>query len=232
MKIVTINDMKIKAIIMGSTGMVGKGVLLECLESPSVESILVINRNSLGIKHPKLKEIVHKDLSNTGPLINELGGYNACYFCLGISAAGLSEAEYSKITYDLTLNFAKAVLKLNPEMTFCYVSGAGTDSKETSRMMWARVKGKTENDLLALPFKSAYMFRPGYIQPMRGLRSRTPLYNFLFVFFKPFYFLLKNFKNAVTNTDAIGRAMINITLEDYCKNILDPGDINKLANAV
>jgi hypothetical protein len=230
MKIVTAKNMTINAIIMGSTGMVGKGVLLECLESPSVQTILVINRHSVGIKHPKLKEILHKDLSNIDPLINELAGYNACYFCLGISAAGLSEQEYRKITYDLTLNFAKTLLKMNPEMTFCYVSGAGTDSKETSRMMWARVKGKTENDLLALPFKSAYMFRPGYIQPMRGIRSRTPLYNFLFTFFKPFYFILKNFKSAVTNTDAIGRAMINITLEDYCKNILDPGDINKLAN--
>jgi hypothetical protein len=221
--------MKINVIIMGSTGMVGKGVLLECLDNPSVESVLVINRNSLGIKHSKLKELIHKDLFNLNPIINELENYNACYFCLGVSSVGLSEPEYRIITYDLTLNFAKTLLKVNPEMTFCYVSGVGTDSKETSRMMWARVKGKTENDLLALPFKACFMFRPGFIQPMKGIRSRTPLYNFLYALFKPFYFLLKNFKNSITTTTAIGNAMIHVTISDYFKNIIDCRDINILS---
>jgi hypothetical protein len=218
--------MKIKAIIMGSTGMVGKGVLLECLENKEVESILVVNRKALGLEHPKLKEIVHTDLFNLNPIQNELANYNACYFCLGVSAAGLSEDDYRKITYDLTLNFARTALKLNPDMNFCYVSGAGTDSLEKSRMMWARVKGKTENDLMNLPFKAAYMFRPGFIQPRKGIRSRTPLYNALYIIFKPLYFILKHFKGFVTNTETMGKSMINVTINGYPKKILECRDIN------
>ena len=161
--------MKIKAIITGSTGMVGKGVLLECLESPHVESVLVINRHSVDLKHEKLKEIIHTDFQDLSAIEEQLTGYNTCYFCLGVSAAGMSEKDYSRITYDLTLNFAQTLLKLNPELTFCYISGAGTDSSEKGRMMWARVKGKTENALLALPFKAAYMLRPAFIQPMKDI---------------------------------------------------------------
>jgi hypothetical protein len=220
--------MKIKAIIMGSTGMVGKGVLLECLENPSVESVLVINRTSCVIKHPKLKEILHTDFFNFHSLQHELIGYNACYFCLGVSSVGMSELEYRKITFELTLNFAKALLEPSPELTFCYVSGAGTDSSGTSRSMWARVKGETENSLLGLSFKGAYMFRPGFIQPMKGIKSRTQLYNFMYVIFKPFYFILKSFKGIVTNTELVGKAMINVTLHGYNKNILTCSDINRL----
>ena len=151
--------MKIKAIITGATGMVGEGVLHECLLHPDVESVLVINRKPCGVKHEKLKEIIHKDFLDLSAIEEQLAGYNACYFCAGVSSVGKKEDEYTRITYDLTLNFANTLVKLNPDMTFCYVSGVGTDSTEKGRSMWARVKGKTENDLLKLPFKAAYMFQ-------------------------------------------------------------------------
>ena len=163
--------MKINAIITGATGMVGEGVLHECLIHADVESVLVINRKPGGVKHEKLKEIVHKDFFDLTQIENQLAGYNACYFCAGVSSMGKSEQEYKRITYDLTLNFAKTLLKLNPDLTFCYVSGVGTDSTEKGRNMWARVKGKTENDLMKLPFKDAYMFRPGYIQPTKRIEE-------------------------------------------------------------
>jgi hypothetical protein len=209
--------------------MIGKGVLLECLESKSVESVLVINRKTCIMQHPKLKEIIHNDFYNFDSLSDKMSGFNACFFCLGVSSARLSEQEYYKVTYDLTLNFARSLLKASPEITFCYVSGAGTDSSMKSKMMWARVKGKTENDLLAMPFKGAYMFRPGFIQPMKGIRSRTGIYNFLYFFFKPFYFILKSFRNFVTNTESMGKAMIYIARDGYAKNILECSDINILA---
>jgi hypothetical protein len=183
------------------------------------------------MQHPKLKEIIHSDFYNFDSLTSELSGFNACFFCLGISSAGLSEQGYYKITYDLTLHFAGSILKASPEIIFCYVSGAGTDSSMKSKMMWARVKGKTENDLLAMPFKGAYMFRPGFIQPMKGIRSRTGLYNFLYFFFKPFYFILKSFRNFVTNTESMGKAMIYIARDGYAKNILECSDINILAES-
>ena len=155
--------MKIKTIITGSTGMVGEGVLHECLQHPDVESVLVINRKPCGIIHDKLKEIILKDFFDLSQIENQLSGYNTCYFCAGVSSVGKKEDEYKRITYDLTMNFAKTLLRLNPEMVFTYVSGVGTDNTEKGRSMWGRVKGKTENDLLKLPFKAAYMFRPGYI---------------------------------------------------------------------
>ncbi len=172
--------MKIKAIITGSTGMVGKGILLECLENPNVESILVINRKSLGMRHKKLKEIIHKDFYKLEEIEDELEGYNACYFALGISSVGMSETDYTKITYDLTINFAKTLLEKNKEMTFCFVSGYGSDSSEKGKTMWARVKGKTENAILAMPFKNSFAFRPAYIQPIGEVKSKTRLYDFLF----------------------------------------------------
>jgi hypothetical protein len=218
--------MKIKAIITGSTGMIGKGVLLECLEDSRVESVLVINRQPVGMNHVKLKEIILKDLFDLSPAMNELAGYAACFFCLGVSAAGMSEKEYHKITYDLTLYFAQTLLKLNPDMTFCYISGAGTDSSEKGRMMWARVKGKTENALLSLPFEACYMFRPGFIQPMKGIKSRTRSYNLIYIVLKPFYPILKNFKSVVTNTEKLGQAMIHVGVNGYRKNILESSDIN------
>ncbi|MFI5237978.1 MAG: NAD-dependent epimerase/dehydratase family protein, partial [Ignavibacteriales bacterium] len=179
--------MKIRAIITGVTGMVGEGVLHECLLHPDIESVLVINRKPCGVKHNKLKEIIHKDFFDLSSIKNQLAGHNACYFCAGVSSVGKKEDEYKRITYDLTLNFANTLVKLNPEMTFCYVSGVGTDSTEKGRSMWARVKGKTENDLMKLPFKAAYMFRPGYIQPTKGLKNSYKIYKV----FTPFYPILK-----------------------------------------
>jgi hypothetical protein len=208
--------------------MIGQGVLRECLENENVESILVINRQTCGISNPKLKEIIHKDLFDLSELTNEMTGYNACFFCLGVSSAGLNENEYHRITYDLTLNVARTLSELNKEMVFCYISGAGTDSSEKGRIMWARVKGKTENALLLLPFKKAYMFRPGFIQPMKGIRSKTRLYNALYAVFSPLYFVLKHFDSFVTNTEIFSKAMINTVLNGYGKNILENNDINKL----
>jgi uncharacterized protein YbjT (DUF2867 family) len=222
--------MKIKAIITGSTGMVGKGVLLECLENPQVESVLILNRHSIGLKHAKLKEIIHPDFQDFTSIAAQLRGFNACFFCLGVSAAGLSEPAYTRITYDVTLKLAETLVTLNPEMTFCYVSGTGTDHTEKSGMMWARVKGKTENALLKLPFKAVYLFRPGFIQPMKGIRSRTPLYNAIYMLLTPFYPLLKVFPKFATNTEKVGKAMINVVLKGYDNIRLENTDINLLAS--
>jgi hypothetical protein len=222
--------MKIKALITGSTGMVGKGVLLQCLDNKDVESVLVVNRRPLNIKHPKLKEILLNDFFNLNPIREELMGYNACFFCLGASAFRMSEADYNRITHDLTLGFAKILLDLNAETTFCYVSGQGTDSSEKGRIMWARVKGKTENNLLEMPFKATYMFRPGFIQPMNGIKSSTKLYNTLYSIFKPIYPVLKRLvPNGVTSTTQVGNAMINAAIQGYDKTILSNKDINVLA---
>ncbi len=218
--------MKLNVIITGSTGMVGKGVLLECIDSPDVESILVLSRSPIDVMHPKVKEIIHKDFFDLSSVRDQLTGYNACFFCLGVSSVGMKEAEYRRLTYDLTLGFAKVVLFLNPDMTFCYVSGAGTDSSEKGKSMWARVKGKTENDLLSLGFKAAYMFRPGYIHPMRGIKSKTPLYNAFYIVLKPLYPLLKRMPKYVTDNAIIGRAMIRVALSGYSKRVLESIDIN------
>ena len=224
--------MKIKVIITGATGMVGKGVLLECLDSDSIDSVLVINRRSIDMEHEKLKELILQDFYDLSPIEDQLKGYDACFFCLGTSAYRMSEEDYTKITYDLTLHFANILLNLNPEMTFCYVSGQGTDSTEKSRMMWANVKGKTENALLSMPFKKAYMFRPGFIQPMRGIKSSTKMYNTMYAIMKPFVPLLKLFfSNSMTNTDRVGKAMINSVTIGYDKTYLDNKDINQLAES-
>ncbi len=220
--------MKLNVIITGTTGMVGKGVLLECIDSPDVESILVINRSPVDVIHPKVKEIIHKDFFDLSSVRDQLTGYNACFFCLGVSSVGMKEADYKRFTYDLTLGFAKVVLFLNPDMTFCYVSGAGTDSSEKGKSMWARVKGKTENDLLSLGFKATYMFRPGYIHPMRGIKSKTPLYNAFYVVLKPLYPLLKRMPKYVTDNAAIGRAMIAVARNGYTKRVLESIDINSI----
>ncbi len=220
--------MKLNVIITGATGMVGKGVLLECIDSPDVESILLINRSPVDVMHPKVKEIIHKDFFDLSSVRDQLTGYNACFFCLGVSSVGMKEADYKRFTYDLTLGFAKVVLFLNPDMTFCYVSGAGTDSSEKGKSMWARVKGKTENDLLSLGFKATYMFRPGYIHPMRGIKSKTPLYNAFYVVLKPLYPLLKRMPKYVTDNAAIGRAMIAVARNGYTKRVLESIDINSI----
>ena len=220
--------MKINAILFGSTGMIGQGVLQECLENSQVESVLVINRQSCQKSHPKLKEIIQKDFFDLSNIAGEFTKYNTCFFCLGVSSAGLSEVEYHKITYDLTTSVANTLLTVNKDITFCYISGAGTDSTELGRSMWARVKGKTENALLKLSFKNAIMFRPGYIHPMKGIKSKTKLYNIFYTILKPFYFIIKHFKSIATNTETLGKAMINAVATGCKKNILESIDINEI----
>lgn len=221
---------KLKVIIFGSTGMVGKGVLYECIDSENVESILLINRSSLGIESKKVKEILHNDFTDFSGIESKMKEYDACYFSLGVSAAGMNEKKYKKISYDFTLAAAKTLRKLNDNMTFIYVSGVGTDSSEKGRSMWARVKGKTENDIQKLGFKETYMYRPGYIQPMKGIKSKTKLYNALYVFSKPLYPLLKLLiPNQITTTEKLGKSMINITLKPYSKKIITNHDINIIA---
>ncbi|MDP4117535.1 MAG: NAD-dependent epimerase/dehydratase family protein [Bacteroidota bacterium] len=217
--------MKIKAIIFGATGMVGEGVLHECLNHPEVESVLVINRKPCGVQHNKLKEIIVKDLQDISELSDQICGYNACYFCAGVSSVGMKEPEYRQITYDLTMTVANFLVRLNPEMVFCYISGLGTDSSEKGRLMWARIKGKTENDLMKLPFKAAYMFRPGFIQPTKGLKNAYKIYKVLTPFFPLFEAL---FPSQVCKLSEIGNSMINVTLNGSEIKILDCKDIRRL----
>lgn len=219
--------MKINVIITGATGMVGEGVLHECLEHPAVESVLVINRRPCGVKHEKLQEIIHGDFSDLSAIEDKLIDYNACFFCSGVSSVGMKEDEYRKLTYNLTLSFAEPLKRLNPEITFNYVSGAGTDSTEKGRTMWARIKGKTENDLLKM-FKSAYMFRPGYIQPTKGLQNAYTIYK---VFAPVYPFLRMLFPNYVGTLEEIGLAMINSVLKGYPERILEIKDIRDLSNS-
>lgn len=214
---------KIRAIITGATGMVGEGVLLECLENPDVESILIINRRPLGRSHRKLKEIVHKDFHDFTPIQDQLKGYNACYFCLGVSSVGMKEPEYRRITYDLTLHVAEVLSRLNQDMTFCYVSGAHTDSTEKGSSMWARVKGKTENDLRKLPFDQVFAFRPGFMKATKGQQNLLSLYKYI----GWLYPVLKAiFPNSASTLTQVARAMINVTKYGYEKNILEVSDIN------
>ncbi len=213
------------AIVFGATGMVGQGVLRECLLDPDVRRVLTIGRSATGQHHEKLREIVHADLFDLSPIESELKGFDACFFCLGVSAAGMSEAEYSRITYDMTLAVAKTLARLNPGMTFIYVSGAGTDSSERGRTMWARVKGRTENALLALPLE-AVMFRPGLIQPMHGIRSKTKLYRMFYAISGPLFPILKRlFPRSVMTTEQLGKAMIKVAREGAPKRVLEAADI-------
>jgi hypothetical protein len=221
--------MKIRAIITGTTGMVGEGVLQECLLSPEVESVLVINRRPCNRTHPKLKEIIHQNFFDFSAIKDELIGFNACFFCLGVSSVGMKEDKYHSLTYDLTMALANILVKQNPDMVFCYVSGTGTDSTEKGRIMWARVKGKTENHLMQLPFRKAYMFRPGYIQPTKGLKNVYKIYKVI----APLYPLWKLiFPKFVCTLADIGKAMINAVSKGYEKQILEAEDIVKLAQTV
>ncbi len=221
--------MKIKPIITGTTGMVGKGVLLECLESDEVEAVLVINRKPLGMQHPKLKEIVHTDFFDLSSIAEEMKGYDSCFFCLGVSSAGMPEKKYTRLTYDLTFAFAKTFIEQNPGSVFCYVSGTGTDSTEKGRVMWARVKGRTENALLAMHFKAAYMFRPGFIEPMKGITSSTRLYRNLYIVLRPFFPVFRAMPKFATDTVRVGKAMIGVAVRGYNKKHLECQDINNLA---
>lgn len=212
--------------------MVGKGVLLECLDHHEIDTVLVLGRTATGIKHSKLIELLHTDFTDYTAVLDRLKGYDACYFCLGVSAGGMKESDYKKVTYDYTLALGKTLFQLNPGITFIYVSGQGTDSSEKGRMMWARVKGKTENDLLAVGFKQAFMFRPGIIIPLRGIKSKTPSYQFFYTYLGWLFKLIKMAApDSANNTTQIGLAMINATVHGYDKKIIAPKDINVLANA-
>jgi len=218
-----------KVILFGATGMVGQGVLRECLLDDSVQAVLSVGRTALEQTHPKLKNLVHADLYSYSEIEEDLSGYDACFFCLGVSASGMSEAQYHRITYDLTLAAAQTLSRLNPQMTFIYVSGMGTDSSEKGRSMWARVKGKTENALLRLPFKAAYMFRPGMIQPLHGIKSKTGLYRAIYAVTGPLLPMIKAIApSAITTTEQFGRAMIKVACEGYSKKILETTDISRV----
>jgi len=221
--------MKINAIVFGATGMVGEGVLNVCLDHPDVERVLVIGRRACEVKHPKLKELIHKDFYDYSSIEQGLKGYNACYFCLGVTSVGKHVEEYTRLTYDLTMEAAKTLSRINPEMTFCYVSGEGTDSSEHGRLMWARVKGKTENDLRKLPFKAAFAFRPGFIKPIKGQKHAYGVSKVL----GAFYPLLRSlFSSHISTLDDLGLAMVEVTLNGYAKLILENRDIALAANSL
>ena len=217
-----------KVIITGSSGMIGKGVLLECLESKSIEKVLIINRSSINLQHLKLEEILLKDFLLIETLKDKLAGYDACFYCMGVSVLGLSEDEYARITYTTTKAFADVLHTTNPNITFIYVSGQSTDSTEHGKVMWARVKGKTENMVFNKGFKNAYAYRPGAIIPEKGVKSRTGWYNALYVIMTPFFPLFK-LSNNVTTTSRIGISMIKLLSQPLNKKIIDPPDINELA---
>jgi uncharacterized protein YbjT (DUF2867 family) len=223
---------QVKVILLGATGMVGQGVLRECLLDPDVETVLAIGRQATVQRHEKLLEIVYNDLSDLSSIEDKLSGYQACFFCLGVSALGMNEEEYRRVTYDLTISVANTLAKLNPTMTFIYVSGAGTDSTERGRLLWARVKGKTENALLQMPFKAVYMFRPGYIQPLHGVRTKTKWYGAVYAMMGPLYPVWKLlFPKYVTTTECVGRAMLNVAKQGAPKSVLENRDLNGVSRA-
>lgn len=214
--------MKLKIIITGTSGMVGEGVLNECLNHDDIEEILIINRKPLGISNPKIKEIIHDNFYDLSPIEDKLKGYNTCFFCLGVSSVNKKEEEYYQLTHTLTMEMAGRLSKLNRDMTFCYISGAGTDSTEKGKSMWARVKGKTENDLLKLSFKSVYNFRPAYLHPTEGMKNTHSYYTYLDFF----YPLLKRlFPKYIISLKELAMAMINVSLEGYSKTIIEVPDI-------
>jgi len=215
-----------KVIIFGATGMIGQGVLRECLLDPGVERVTAVGRNATGVTNPKLREMAHPDLWNYSSIEAELSGLDACFFCLGVSSAGMREADYERVTYGIAMAAAETLARLNPQMTFIYVSGAGTDSSEKGRLMWARVKGKTENALLRLQFKAAYMFRPGFIEPLHGIRSRTAIYRVGYQLTRPLLPLLRwCFPDRILTTEQIGRAMLRVVRSGAPKRILESRDI-------
>ena len=217
-----------KVIITGSTGMVGRGVLLECLESPEIEKVLVVNRRPIGMAHDKLEEVLLSDFTQVESIKDQLKGFDGCFYCMGVSAIGLSEEEYTEITYETTRAFAELLYHLNPDAVFNYVSGTGTDSSEKGRAMWARVKGRTENMVLNMGFKDAYAFRPGFIVPEKGIKSNTGWYNFFYVILRPLFPMLKK-SRSVTTTTKLGQAMINTLDHPSAKKHLENRDINALA---
>ena len=218
--------MKIRAIITGATGMVGEGVLMESLLHPDVEKVLVINRKPCGVTHPKLTEILHTNFLDLSPVADRLKGYNACFFCLGVSSVGIKEEEYYSLTYTLTLHMAEILARQNPDMTFCYISGAGTDSTEKGRMRWARVKGKTENDLIKLSFKKAFALRPGFMLPEKGAKNIHGYYAIFRILYPALRALFPGF---VSTLKEVGIAMINSVTYGYEKPVLEVKDIVELS---
>lgn len=219
-----------KVILFGATGMVGGGVLIECLEDPRVDSVVSVGRRSCGVTHPKLREVIRSDVSDLGD-VEDLAGCDACFFCLGVSSAGMSEAAYRRVTLDLTLDVAARLEGFNPNLTFCFVSGQGSDSSEHGHFMWARVKGAAENGLLRMELP-AYMFRPGLIQPLKGTRSKTRLYQIPYTLLGPLIPALRRvFPRYVTTTVNVGRAMIRVAAEGYPKTVLETEDINAIGVA-
>src|SRR5579872_3096087 len=209
--------------------MVGQGVLRECLLDPDVQRVLSIVRSATDREDPKLRELVHKDFFDFSTIENQLSGLDACFFCLGVSSAGLSEEKYRRITYDLTIAAAQTLARLNPSMTFIYISGAGTDSTERGRTMWARVKGQTENALLSMPFRAAYMFRPGVIVPLHGIKSKTRAVQFFYTLSGPVLpWLERHWPNQITTTEKLGRAMLKAAKQGAPKRVLETSDIAAL----
>jgi hypothetical protein len=224
------NGPTMNVMIFGATGMVGQGVLRECLLDPKVQLVQTVGRTATGVPHPKLREIVHTDLWNYEPIEASLSGFDACFFCLGVSSSGMKEEDYKRITYGITIAAADVVCRLNPRMTFIYVSGAGTASSERGPIMWARIKGKTENALLQMPF-AAYMFRPGMIEPLDGIQSKTKAYHRFYKLAKRLLPTLRAlFPNHVLTTKQIGRAMLIVTREGYPKRVLESKDIRAVVN--
>jgi uncharacterized protein YbjT (DUF2867 family) len=218
---------RMNVILFGATGMVGQGVLRECLLRPEVETVLAVGRSATGKTHPKLRECVHRDLLDVAAIESQLSGFDACFFCLGVSSAGMAEAEYRRVTFDIAMAVAQTLVRLNPAMIFIYVSGAGTDSSEQGRLMWARVKGQTENALQRLPFKATVIFRPGVIVPLHGIVSKTWLYRAGYALLRPFGSgLYRAFPGFVTTTEQIGRAMLKVAMNGAPKAVLETGDIN------
>jgi uncharacterized protein YbjT (DUF2867 family) len=216
-------------LLFGATGMVGQGVLRECLLAPDVQRVLCVGRSPLGRQDPRLGELVVPDPGALEDHAAQLGGFDACFFCLGVSSVGMKEADYRRITHDLTLAAATTLARLNPQMCFVYVSGASTDSSERGSSMWARVKGQTENALLRLPFRTAFMFRPGAIQPLHGVRSKTRLYQAIYTVFAPLFGLaLRLWPDKVTTTEQVGRAMLSVARRGAPKAVLETVDINAL----
>jgi uncharacterized protein YbjT (DUF2867 family) len=222
-------EKRMKVILFGATGMVGQGVLRECLLDPGVESVLAVGRTPTGQRHAKLREIVHDNFLDYSAIEPQLAGYDACFFCLGVSSVGMDAERYRHLTYDITLAAARTLARLSPQMVFTYVTGQGTDSSERGSLMWARVKGKTENDLLKLPFKAAYMFRPAGIQPLHGIRSKTAWVQAIYVGAAPLLSLLNRVApKYMTTTEQVGRAMIKVAKDGHPKPVLESEDINRL----
>lgn len=219
-------------IVFGATGMIGQGVLRECLVAPDVNRVLTIGRSPSGVHNAKLQDLVHADLWNYALIEQQLRGFDACFFCLGVTSAGMSEADYRRITYGITVAAAETLCRLNQDMTFVFVSGAGADSTEQGRLMWARVKGKAENAILKMPFKGSYVFRPGAVLPMHGERSRTTAYRVLYAITKPLLPLLKRvMPGQIVTTEQFGRAMLIVARQGAPKRVLESVDINAIAPA-